>query len=64
MYNKKFCLHVSYETTILEEFLWLNWMLFFFYHRLATVPNIIEELLRTENFKKRELGLKHASLLE
>ena len=36
----------------------------FFYHRLATVPNIIEELLRTENFKKHELGLKHASFLE
>ena len=31
---------------------------FFFYHRFATVSNINEELLRTENFRKRELVLK------
>ena len=38
--------------------------LFFFLSSVCNGHNIIEELLRTENFKKRELGLKHASFLE
>ena len=36
----------------------------FFLSSVCNGPNMIEELLRTENFKERELGPKHASFLE
>ena len=59
MYGKKGCvriyLRISHETTISAVFWWLN-VFYHQYHRFATVADVIEDLSRASNFRKRGFG--------